>query len=332
MAQPEKQSLTFDFNKAVARARQDYPQAMENVTIVDLDAPDAQAQINAWLATITPRVRQEFEETPEALRKLSPDSFGFAVKDPLGPNKIVALHSTPQEHLDLLTYDKAKQQAYTFLHELGHLVVPVGIDDTNQSEHAADAFAFIEGIRQGILTKNDAVKVANTRITHFMTAKDLDHLTTASLDYVAVNPEKQDFVSLSPQDVADIARTYAEVFANTPQDEQNLSILYAPVGDRAPKIDEMLARLGALAIAAPADSPTFYIAARVVNMMSRTGLIDETKDVAGPDGTNVSGPAYWDAVKDAIYAKTQKTGADIRQLLETLVPVPARKNGPAITP
>lgn len=328
MAQPEKQSLTFDFNKAVARARQDYPKAMENVTIVDLDAPDAQAQINAWLATITPRVRQEFEETPEALRKLSPDSFGFAVKDPLGPNKIVALHSTPQEHLDLLTYDKAKQQAYTFLHELGHLVVPVGIDDTNQSEHAADAFAFIEGIRQGILTKNDAVKVANTRITHFMTAKDLDHLTTATLDYVAVNPEKQDFISLTPQEVAGVARAYAEVFANTPQDEQNLSILYAPVGDRAPKIDEMLARMGALAIAAPADTPTFYIAARVVNMMSRSGLIDETKDVAGPDGAKVSGPEYWNTVKDAIDAKTKETGADIRQLLETLVPVPPRKNGP----
>lgn len=329
MADPAEQSLTFDFNKAVARARQDYPKAMENVTIVDLDAPDAQAQINAWLATITPRVRKEFEETPEAMKKLSPDSFGFAVKDPLGPNKIVALHTTPQEHLDLLSYDRFKQQAYLFLHELGHLVVPVHLEDTNQGEHAADAFAFIEGIRQGILTKQDAVKVANSRVTNFMTTKDLDHLTTASLDYVAVNPEKQNFMSLTPQEVAAVARAYAEVFSNSEKDTINLSIIYAPEGGSKPSFDQMLARVGSLAMTAPADSATFYISARVMNMMFRASVIDEAKPVEGPGGITVAGQEYWDAVKDAIYAKTQEVGPDVKQMLETLVPVPARKIPPA---
>lgn len=328
-----EQSLSFDFNKAVADARRDYPDAVQNVTFVDLDDPDSMAQI-AWWVTMRSEKTRILLDKAASLAQMNPESYGFAFKDPWGGEKIIAVHTRPQKNLDLLQNQPQKQAAYVFLHELGHLVVPMKERDSNPGENGADAFAMIEGLRRGILDVADVQQVANARVGAFLSDSDLVHLTTASLDYIAVNPEGVDFSKLTPQDVANRAHAYAEDLANTKEDDKQLGIVNAKMGGKKPEWDDIMLRLSSLAIVAKADSATFYIAARVIDSAFKTGLIDESAKIRYRDGAGAQketdGPPYWDKVKDAIRQKIELMQPNAKKLLETLAPPPARADGPAV--
>src|SRR5690606_22051930 len=107
--------------------------------------------------------------------------------------------------------DREKSAFFVFNHELGHLVVPeciAGDSDksTEYREHAADGFAVLGSLRQGVLDKKDMVSKADDRGHAMLFTGDITHLTSMSLDAVAINPKNTDFVSLSAKEIVKIAQ------------------------------------------------------------------------------------------------------------------------------
>lgn len=322
-------TAVFDFNQAVADARAAYPVETQNVTFVDLDDPEAHIQIAEWVTLRGEKTRDALMKNDE-YKKLSPDSYGFAFRDPFQPGALVGIHTRPNDALDLLEGQGAKQAAYVFLHELGHLVVPADVAGSNPSEHAADAFAMIEGLRRGLFDIADVQQVANRRVAAYLDGNDLEHLTTASLDYITINPDDVNFISLTPKEVAAVARAWSRDLSNSSEDDKRLAIVHAKDEEgKKPGWEEMLLRVSAVAVMAPADSASFYLSARIMNAVFRAGLVDETKPVRDTDGAH-----YWQGVRRLIAQKTADTQPNVQKILGALFPetVPANDAGAENTP
>lgn len=308
-------TAVFDFNKAVADARAAYPEQTQNVTFVDLDDPEALVQIAQWVTLRGEKTRDALMRNDE-YKKLSPESYGFAFRDPFQPGALVGIHTRANDALDLLQGQGEKQAAYVFLHELGHLVVPADIAGSNPSEHAADAFAMIEGLRRGLFDISDVQQVANRRVAAYIDGNDLEHLTTASLDYITINPDMVDFISLTPKEVAAVARAWSRDLSNSAEDDKRLAIIHAKdEAGKKPEWEEMLLRVSAVAIVAPADSASFYLSARIMNAVFRAGLIDEAQPVRDSDGAH-----YWQGVRRVIAQKTAQTQPNVQKILGALFP------------
>ena len=317
--------LRFDFNAAVADARRDYPQQLKELTFVDLDGADALPEIALW---VTARSGETINMLAErgSLNRMTPGSYGFSVADPHSDATLLASHGSHVTPLRVFADDPYKQAAFVFLHELGHLVIRIAQESGNPDENAADAFALIRGMQLGIFTMDDVKRVADTRIQSYLDHKDTEHITTAALDWIRVNPDDIDFMSLKPVEVAAIARAYGLALGSSNAEENNFLTAHVRLTD-APEAWEKMMRLSALALTADGGSANFYIAARILNRVLADKTVDETLPVGFTPGNQ-----YWDEVRGVIAMKSQLLDPRMRKVLaesSASVAASARKMAPS---
>lgn len=324
MSVSTQKPLSFDFNAAVADARRDYPEQLKDMTFVNLDDKDALAEIALW---VTARSGETIDmlSSRGSLSRMTPDSYGFSVPDPYSDAKLLASHGTFLDALTVFRDDPYKQVAFVFLHELGHLVIRIADQSGNPDENAADAFALLRGMQLGIFDKDDVKRVADARINAYLDRKDTEHITTAALDWIYVNPDDIDFMSLKPLEVAAIAKAYGKALGASVEEET--AFLTAHVrSTEAPAEWEKMMRLAALALTTDGGSANFYIAARILNRALAAGAVDENLPVG-----EVQGPAFWNAVREVLSTKSQGLAPRMKRVLEETAPpaaAAARKMAP----
>lgn len=268
----------FDFEQAVADARRDFPKETQDITFIDTSAPDAQEKLLEWakMAKMTPTQFEKMMENAEGMNAVAKNVNGF---------KLIAMPSQREGANESFPGDAFKSAYFCFQHELGHFVVPQGhASESNKSteyrEHAADTFAMMRGLKEGVFQKTDILDLSNRRGHGMLLTEDVTHLTSMSLDALVINPKNIDFLSLSKDDIVKIAQQHAKTFEM--DDKTNSRFVTMQMNGRrayqAGANDEevMLGKLRDLqeiAMSSPRDSQEFYIAARILNNALETGVI-----------------------------------------------------------
>jgi hypothetical protein len=304
--------LRFDFNKAVEDARRDFPDALKNVTFIDLDAPDVEAQMKKFTDSLSDKGRKELGfRQYENHKFMTKDAQPTVWRTTDGRGVLLAYgtrtHMCEAEKIQFNADDPAKILHYTFSHELGHLVVKNAYSATNYAEHGADVFAAMRGFQSGFLTRKDVQTIANGRDMLGWLNCDITHVTSMSLDALLINPKQVDFMTLSPKETAALAAKHAAAFA-LEGDYSGFVRLVNAMPRWGLTLDELRAdRLSGLAdivLRSDKNSLPFYYAARVL-------LTAQAKKESGDPylaRTEMQG-AKWDKVFEEIALKNK--GRDI---------------------
>lgn len=120
----------------------------------------------------------------------------------------------------IFSKDKHIEAAYTFDHELGHLIVKGGSDDDYHSnvetaiknESAADSFAVLRAFqRHGPETARECARfLVASRATFLVTRADDGHMTSEVVEKIIEDSYKFDFTKLSPKQTLALASFYAK--------------------------------------------------------------------------------------------------------------------------
>ena len=263
--------LRFDFNKAVADARRDFPSATKQITFFDLDAPDVEAQMQKFYDGLSPAAKKNVD----AIRVDDPD-FLTARDNPVAWRSqegigILAAYGTRTHLSDVekIAYnptEAAKHLQYTFQHELGHLVVKNADRPGNYAEHAADAFAVLRGFQSSFLTRQDVKEISDGRSMLGWLNCDVTHITSMSLDALIINPKQRDFMSLTPEETAKVAARHAEKFS-TDYEPGSLVTIWNALPRWGEDDERRAAGLEGLAnvvLKTERSSLSFYVAARML--------------------------------------------------------------------
>jgi hypothetical protein len=225
----------FDFEKAVAIARADFPEETKNITFIDLSQPDAAEKLVNWMQSTDPAFREKYldGDTMEDFLSRSLRHRGFGIADSVSGTTVIASHSKPSPNMFVFG-EASRELAYVFCHELGHAIVKNGVPrlmleltfkpaeeqcwellkQVNLAENVADSFASIYGVAKSWL--NDAGDLG--RIGFYTTmspwiASDLTHFTSIAIDQLALDFDKLKVHSLSPAEIKAIAARHAEEFS-----------------------------------------------------------------------------------------------------------------------
>ncbi len=294
MAQQDGQENTgtqvFDLAKAVEMARRDFPAQTKNITFIDTTAPDAEDQLYAW-AVKAGQNQIQYETL------LDYKDQHITVARESNGHRLIALPLGREAEDGAFPGNPYKSAWYSFLHELGHFVVPeahasTGSKSTQHNEHAADTFAAVMGLQLGIFDKADIAALADGRSHGMLLTKDVTHLTSMSLDAIVINPKNIDFMSLSKAEVVAIAKKHAATF----EMEEGIGSKFAnlqgmhrwaekegiPLADI---VSEKLVKIHEIAMTAPAQSQDFYLAARILDTALETGIMKYGSQQAEVDVT-----------------------------------------------
>lgn len=194
--------LPFDFDREVARIRMDFPSETQNITFVDLAAPDAKKKIRQWL--YPPYEGRRLNGTGERLvREIIKN--GNCAKKLADGRKIVVIDSRASD-----------QNCYFSLyHETGHMIVRGGAArnlSEKSREDRADVFALLYGIHNGTLTSEHAGRLARNRLALALAIDDAaSHFTSEAVDGIA----GLDPATLSPSEILDTAEKLARTYSRT---------------------------------------------------------------------------------------------------------------------
>ncbi len=270
-AEQSPSSLRFDFNKAVADARRDFPAATAKVTFFDLDAPDVEVQMEKFYDSLSPAEKKNVDDiryenpdfltsrdNPTAWRSLEGTGvlMAYGTRTHLSEAEVIAYKPT----------EAAKHLQYTFQHELGHLVVKNADKYGNYSEHAADAFAVLRGFQSSFMTRQDVKEISDGRAMMGWFNCDVTHITSMSLDALIINPKQKNFMTLTPDETVKLAQRHAEKFSSAYEPVSILNIWNAL--PRWGQDDERRAAgldgLANVVMKTERDSMSFYVAARMI--------------------------------------------------------------------
>lgn len=315
----QKSRFVFDFDQAVEEAKRDYPKETANVTFIDTTAPDAADQLLAWAQ------KANYSQTQyNALIQKMHDQSAFASSSSSTGDKLLAIPVNRDPEKWGFKNERDKSAFFVFNHELGHLVIPEALaNDSRKSteyrEHAADTFAVLRSMQQGVLDKKDIVAKADDRGHSMLLTGDLTHLTSMSLDAVAINPKNTDFLSLSHKEIVKIAQKHARTFETDSKTESAfLKVRRAGMaaqmeGDMDTAVEERLHGLSYICLTAKPDSMQFYMAARILNNALESGEISYQGTKVKVDSEN----EHWQHIKDTIKEKAGTRDIGAKKSLET---------------
>lgn len=233
-------SAIFDFNRAAARARQDFPAETKNVTFLDLSAIGAREQLKTWLES-TDALFLTWHRGRKTLDQLLDEGMrepGFASFDPISGKRLVAARSMPNVAGFWPGATGSEVGGFTFAHELGHAIVPGGADEnpmaapaaptgaehwkqvqgTNRNENAAESFGVLYSLQNGWMKGTDDIaKLSLWRAESTATKGEIGHFTSPAVDALTVSLQDADFVSLTPQEIIAVAAKHAESFTPSPK-------------------------------------------------------------------------------------------------------------------
>jgi hypothetical protein len=315
----QKSRFTFNFDQAVEAAKRDFPKETENVTFIDTSAPEAADQLLAWAK------KARFSQTQyEALIQKMHDQSAFASVSSSTGDKLLGVPVNRDPEKWGFKNEKDKSAFFVFNHELGHIVIPEALASdssktTEYREHAADTFAVLRSMQQGVLDKKDIVAKADDRGHSMLLTGDLTHLTSMSLDAVAINPKNTDFLSLSPKEMVKIAQKHAGTFETDHKTESAfLKVRRAGMdaqmkGDMDTAVEERLHGLSYICLTAKPDSMQFYMAARILNNALESGEISYQGKKVKVDRDN----EHWQHIKETIREKAGTRDIGAKKALET---------------
>jgi hypothetical protein len=285
----------FDFDRAVAEARAEFPEETADTTFINGSDPDAAEQLYNWALKEGLRTIEWTFAAPYAHNE-RPLSMS-------GHKGGTVLMMFPHKPTPTFANDPDKSNQLTFDHELGHMVSGKGMGNNlaaDYTEHVADSFAVLRGLRRGTLQKSDIPAITAQRDAGFLLYSGIDHLTSMSLDAIVINPKNIDYQALSPQQVIRLAEKHAAAFENKYKSYNQLDDV-AKIG-KPTRQDEGLCvedraelRLHALTTICMNSKPSsmvFYLAARVLTGAIKNGgmtyLDTEFKiDASNPHWQNV---------------------------------------------
>lgn len=315
----QKSRFVFNFDEAVEEAKRDYPKETENVTFIDTSAPDAAEKLLAWAQ------EAGYSQTQyEALIYKMEHQVAFATSSNSTGGKLLGMPVNRDAEKYGFKGEREKSAFFTFNHELGHLVIPEGLANessksTEYREHAADTFAVLRSLQQGVLDKKDVVNKADGRGQEMLFTGDLTHLTSMSLDAVAINPRNTDFLSLSKKEIVRLAQKHAASFETDAEADSSLKTvrragLQAQTdGEIETAVEQRLHALSYVCLTAKPDTMQFYIAARILNNAIESGEISHGGIKVKID----SGNEHWQHVHDTIKEKTGTRDIGAKKALET---------------
>ncbi|MCC7036447.1 MAG: hypothetical protein IT560_03985 [Alphaproteobacteria bacterium] len=268
----------FDFEQAVADARRDYPKQTANLTFIDTSAPDFAEKLEEFAkkAKLTNAQYNHILKNAESSTALATEMNG---------HDLMLIPVRREGEKQSFPGDDFKSAYFCFQHELGHFVVKdaqgIGGGTGQYKENAADSFAMIRGLKDGVFKKSDLLALADKRGQEMLMTMDFDHMTAMSLDAIAINPKNIDFISLTPKEIAKVAERHADTFGAGGRAESKFSKMQGKHGYTTDEygavlpevIEAKLLSLQEIAMSSPAKSQEFYIAARILNNVLETGTI-----------------------------------------------------------
>jgi hypothetical protein len=284
--------LRFDFNAAARRARRDHP-VLENTLFIHAGRDDWRdtAAVLANLSVDEEEITALGRTVKEARRVKTSFHQAMEGKKPAGA---IVFH--PDRHPLYGARRGAVDDAGTFDHETGHALFP-GMEGA-RSENVADAFAALRHLQRFGGETEDLDYCAWKRAMIFMRSGATSHLTTFTVDKIVLDSRSADFMSLSPQETAAIARAYAKRHTLSEKRLKKLAADFRPLKKLPPK--QAFRKLARLTLAAPPDTPTFYLGARILSGALR------------PEGTVLDGRKIilngreWDRLRDQLDARLQQ--------------------------
>jgi len=298
----------FDFDRAVAEARAEYPKETADTTFINGSDPDALDQLYNWARKEGLRTIEWAHISPHAERE-RPLSLP-------GHKGGTALMMFPHKPTPTFPGDPDKCNQLTFDHELGHIVCGKGMGNefaADYTEHIADSFAVLRGLRRGTLQKSDVPTIAAQRDAGFLLFSDLNHLTSMMLDAIVINPKNLDYRALSPRQTLRLAEKHADAFENKAKSYNQLDDV-ASIGkptrhfeglcveDRA---EQRLHALTSICMNNKPSSMAFYLAARILTGAIKNGGLKYLDTEFKIDSNN----PHWQEVLQNVTARAQ--GRDI---------------------
>jgi hypothetical protein len=226
-----KVTLTFDFNKAVADARRDYPEETKNITFIDGSDSDPIKQFVAWINSTSPEFQQlilrdrGLKSTAETWAR---ESFTtrrgmLTLRDPVSEKAAVIVdHKGSLVRYYLSPSVPLKRVAnFFFNHEFGHALLEKGlVTSMNQFstinefvtfgfEINADAFAVLRSFQQGSLDMEDMKKFISRRNLEGPT-----HRTAYFLNKLASEIKPENMPTRTPQEVKNLAAEKAQKYVS----------------------------------------------------------------------------------------------------------------------
>ena len=309
----------FDFEQAVAEAKRDYPKETKEIVFINTSSPDLYQQLDKFRieAKLTP---QQFENLIERAQNQE------AVATVMNGHKIIAIPAERSAERGQFPGSQFKSNYFCFQHELGHFVVPKahgkvdGAREEDWRENAADFFAVTRGIQAGVFDKKDIIDQATNRsMSSLLSYGDIHHITTMTLDAVAINPKNIDFLSLSKDDIKNVAMQHANAFefkSGTHSQFSDMMSAGKKVFDLEDKSEAIKIRLNILhdiCRDAPANSQAFYLAARILDKVMEVGAVTNGKESIKID---TSGDE-WKKTRDIIAEKSGDRDIGGKKALET---------------
>lgn len=314
-----QETQKFDFDQAVAEAKRDYPKETKDIVFINTSSPDFYQQLDAFRieAKLSP---QQFENLITRAQNKE------AVATVMNGHKIVAVPADREASLGQFPDSQYKSSYFCFQHELGHFVVPKahgkveGAREEDWRENAADFFAVTRGIQAGVFDKKDIIDQATNRsMSALLSFGDINHITTMTLDAVAINPKSIDFLSLSKGDIKAVSMQHANAFefnAKTHSQFSDMMSAGKSVFDNDDKEQAVKTRLNILhdiCRDAPANSQSFYLAARILDKVMELGAVTNGKESVKID---TSGDE-WKKTRDIIAEKTGDRDIGGKKALES---------------
>lgn len=274
----------FDFDKAVEEAKRDYPKETKGVTFINTSAPDAYEQIVAF-------AEKNKLNNIQFNRMLGHLDNKTAIATEMNGEKFMLIPAAREAERGQFKDSQYKSAYFCFQHELGHFVVPGAHTEDKKKEtiwreHAADFFAVTRGIQAGVFDKQDIVNQATSRQIESLTAyTDITHMSTMTLDAVAINPKNIDFLSLTKEQILKVAQEHATQFEFDSKTESSFTDVMKLGKVRGQRgfetLDqvEVAVNLRAQALcelcqSAPANSQAFYLSARLLEKIIENGGVD----------------------------------------------------------
>lgn len=279
----KREPKVFDFDQAVADARRDFPKQTANVTFMDTTAADFPEKLDEF-------AKKAKLNNTQYNHILKNAGSAIAVATQMNGHGLMLIPVAREGDRQSFPGDDFKSAYFCFQHELGHFVVPnaQGINSGKSEEYkeiAADTFAMMRGLKEGVFQKSDLLALADHRGQAMLMTMDFSHMTAMALDAMAINPKNIDFLSLTKEDIVKVATRHARTFDTTSKAHSKFSRMQNSNGYtmeeteagalavRHEVIDAKLLNLQQIAMDAPANSQEFYIAARVLNNVLETGVI-----------------------------------------------------------
>jgi hypothetical protein len=252
-------NLTFDFNAAVRRAAKDHPELSKNAIFID-------AQKDKWERTadilssvgVDEDDMGDLEKTVRDAKRLK-TSFHLALhRDDKPPLSAVVFHRDRHP----LYGDKSGpvDDAGTFDHETGHALTP-DLEGT-LAENTADAYAALRHLQRSGGDEKSIDYCGWKRAFIFMTTGMTSHLTTFTVDQIICDTKAADFLSLTPEETAAVAKAYASMHTPDKKELTRLKAAFRPLKKLPPQ--KALKKLARMTLKARKESPEFYLGARVL--------------------------------------------------------------------